>query len=124
MKNSDFEIINPATLRSARESLELGCGTYEDAPVCTNGNEDVACDGERYRGCAAGTTDCANNPDNNDDSCCWGWGPGTGDNIDHQYCSTADAEWGGTCFWSDEGNEPLNKDDTCWCCNAEEGPVY
>lgn len=82
------------------ESLAGGCQTcdrYEDAPVCTDGNRDVQCSGERYRGCYPGEYDCADFP-GGDDKCCWGHGPGGGDNIDHARCYEHDADWGSTCF--------------------------
>lgn len=76
-----------------------GCDAYEDAPVCTDGSRDIECGGERYRGCYPGQYDCADNPGNDDDVCCWGHGPGSGDNIDHAYCSHNDADWGGLCVF-------------------------
>lgn len=95
-------IVNPAAIRvpGASESGDSGPGTddcrgRDDAPVCKNGNEDVTCAGERYRGCQTGQHDCADNEANPEDECCWGWGPGPGDNIDHDDCMQDDAGWGG-----------------------------
>lgn len=99
MAEHHFEIINPRVLRNKRRQVREGtdeaCTGRGDAAVCTNGNSDVTCTGERYRGCQTGQTDCANSPENPDDNCCWGWGPGNGDNIDHATCITSDAGWGG-----------------------------
>ncbi|HEX9671750.1 MAG TPA: hypothetical protein VGC93_19935 [Thermoanaerobaculia bacterium] len=108
-----FRIVNPATLAVAaatvaRAAQAQDCGVREDAPVCTSGGEDVECTGERYRGCETGQTDCANNPGNDDDVCCWGAGPGSGDNIDHEFCIQDDSGWGGIgwCILWDFGNPP------------------
>lgn len=120
-------IVNPAALRRPVKHVEEGTCIYRaDAPVCENGDQDVACTGEVYRGCAVGQADCANNPDNPDDTCCAAVIPGTtGDNIDHAYCSINDAGYGGigVCFWSDTGNKPPEppvlcamEDWTCWLC--------
>lgn len=96
------EMVNPAVLYRAKRK-EQTCWTYNDAPVCTNGQTDVTCIGERYRGCPVGATDCGDNDGNPDDACCLGLGPGPGDNIDHADCRTNDADWGGTCFWGFDG---------------------
>jgi hypothetical protein len=88
---------------------EEGCGRYEDAPVCTNGNTDVEDPGGIYRGCPQGQTDCADNSDNPDDRCCMGSsGLGPGDNIDHFNCAMQDADFGGFswCFSSYDSNKP------------------
>lgn len=116
MSEHPFEIVNPAALNRNASAAAGECGEEDqgscdqrsDAPVCTNGNEDVLCTGERYRGCEVGQTDCANTPGGNeDDICCWGWGPGSGDNIDHGACIRDDARWGGIdregdCIFWDE----------------------
>jgi hypothetical protein len=99
-----FRLVNPRALRAASPAAS-SCGPRETAPVCANGEEDVTCSGERYRGCALGATDCADG-ENGDDKCCWGVGPGPGDNIDHEFCRTNDAGWGGTCFYWDTGHGP------------------
>jgi hypothetical protein len=84
------------------ETNELQCADcycwdrYYDAPVCINGEEDVTCGTERYRGCYL--VDCADGP-GLDDQCCWGPLPGPSDNIDHYMCSSWDAGWGGVCPW-------------------------
>lgn len=109
-----FEVINPATIAMAAAvagsvlEAQDGCGVRADAPVCENGNTDVTCTGETYRGCETGQTDCANVSANPDDVCCWGSGPGSGDNIDHAYCIHDDSGWGGVgwCWWWDYGNQP------------------
>src|SRR5262249_36596393 len=109
-----FEIINPRALRQANSAEKSGCALRADAPVCTNGNTDIACMGELYRGCQANQFDCANNPGNPDDACCAGWVPGNpGDNIDHAACITNDAPWGGFggCVIFDL--EPSNDDIGC-----------
>ena len=96
MSDQQFEIVNPAALKRPNYPTKTGCGRYADAPVCTDGSTDVACTGEIYRGCYPGTVDCANDPDgNNNDRCCFGWGPGNGDNIDHADCYQQDAPYGG-----------------------------
>jgi len=105
MRAKNYEIINPGAPKR-RIASEINCQEYGDAPVCELGDSDVDCTGERYRGCQPGSQDCANDPTNPDDNCCWGWGPTPGDNIDHQWCSTNDADWGGTCFLFDGGNTP------------------
>lgn len=70
------------------------CGQYSDAMVCINGNEDVQCTGEIYRGCFYGQGDA----DAPTDYCCAGWLPFlSNDNIDHAGCLTIDAPWGGSC---------------------------
>lgn len=95
-------IVNPAAIRtqSGSDSGSDDCAGRADAPVCTNGNEDVKCGGERYRGCQTGQQDCADNDGNSEDACCYGWGPGPGDNIDHDDCRHDDSGWGGIsiCF--------------------------
>lgn len=98
MKTTGIIIVNPAVLTKAVAGGLQGCGQYSDAPVCQNGNQDVICTGERYRGCAQGASDCADTDPNPDDDCCWGWGYGAGDNIDHQFCRLQDAGWGSTCI--------------------------
>lgn len=111
-KRKHVRVINPATLeRSSGTSFvtKAGCGERSDAAVCQDGNSDVTCTGELYRGCGSGATDCANVPGGNDDDvCCAGWGPGSGDNIDHSYCYSMDASWGlvSLCFVGDYGNPP------------------
>jgi hypothetical protein len=97
MADHHFQVVNPQVLRrqAAASVATSSCGEREDAPVCVNGQTDVTCTGERYRGCPVGQTDCANQPGNDDDVCCQGWGPGTGDNIDHGACSRSDSGWGG-----------------------------
>lgn len=113
-KEDHFKLVNPlalvtaaAWLSSATEARADGCGQYSDAPVCENGNTDVTCTGEIYRGCAQGQTDCADGNGNYDDQCCAGWGPGTGDNIDHAYCTERDAGYGGFgCTWPGADSNP------------------
>ncbi len=107
-----FEVVNPAAITHTA-SAAASCGEYQDAPVCKNGESDVTCSTEKYRGCAPGETDCADSGTNNDDRCCAGSSRhGPGDNIDHQYCSTSDAEWGGFADpWcliglTSDGNKP------------------
>lgn len=102
MSNSHLRVL--ATPMGGGQS----CGQYADAPVCQNGNQDVHCTGELYRGCQPGATDCADTPENPDDGCCAGWGPGVGDNIDHATCRTEDATFGGTCLsgiWDSRENQ-------------------
>jgi len=101
-----YEIVNPSVLFSERyrKVEDEGCGARQDAAVCTNGNTDVSCTTETYRGCAIGQTDCADNDGNPDDQCCFGGsGLGPGDNIDHGFCREQDAGYGGFswCFWGD-----------------------
>ena len=76
------------------------CGHYSDAAVCHNGQTDVTCSTELYRGCYANENDCADNAANPDDRCCAGYGPGVSDNIDHQYLSDG-RRWLGRhlCAW-------------------------
>jgi hypothetical protein len=91
----------PAMQAVSTRRLETGCGAYTDAPVCEDGSNDVHCN-DRYRGCHPGAwdcADCATPNDNNDDGCCWGGFPGPADNIDHGFCATYDAQWGGWCLW-------------------------
>lgn len=113
-KDDHFRLINPLALAAAatlvvtpKELRADGCGEYSDAPVCQNGNTDVACTGEIYRGCAQGQTDCADGLGNYDDRCCAGWAPGGGDNIDHAYCTEQDADHGGMgCAWPGYDSNP------------------
>jgi hypothetical protein len=105
-----FRIANPALLRSAQAKSGEDCSGRQDAPVCVNGEEDVTCTGEIYRGCQVGQTDCADGQ-GQDDNCCAGTLPFTpGDNIDHAYCRMDDAEWGGIqdiwCFSSYDTHRP------------------
>lgn len=123
MSDQHFRIVNPAVQRRRaglrNASQAVGCGLRQDAPVCTNGQTDVTCVGEIYRGCQTGQTDCANNPQNPDDSCCSGWIPGNnGDNIDHASCTVDDAPWGGfsLCFFEEDG--PQNQ----YPCLPEDSP--
>jgi hypothetical protein len=95
MADHHFQVVNPQVLRrqAAASAATSSCGEREDAPVCVNGQTDVTCTGELYRGCATGQTDCANQP-GQDDVCCAAWGPGVSDNIDHGACFTSDSAWG------------------------------
>lgn len=111
---SQVRIVNPAALRRVTAASEE-CARYSDAPMCRNGEQDVDCGSELYRGCCSTETDCADNSGNDDDSCCAGWGPGTGDNIDHEYCATRDASYGGTCFIWDDGNSPEEENQDVGC---------
>jgi len=100
-----IKIVNPSALaRSSRANGGLAqCGQHSDAPYCPNPASDVSCTGELYRGCPVGQTDCADTDPNPDDSCCFGWGPGIGDNIDHSSCRTNDAGFGSYCpSWYDD----------------------
>lgn len=112
MTAKHLRVVNPAALLhngTGTLATKDGCGTRNDASVCKDGNSDVACAREIYKGCENGTTDCANTPGGNeDDVCCAGWGPGSGDNIDHAYCIHDDAPWGGLgwCIFADTGNRP------------------
>ena len=99
MKPRHIEILAPAPGTVAVDSVTEECEGYADAPVCTNGNTDVQCWGEIYRGCAVGAVDCADGSGNPDDRCCAAWDPWAGgDNIDHAYCSTSDAGYGDLCI--------------------------
>ena len=106
-KGDHFRIINPLAVAAAAAlaagtavDARANCGEYSDAPVCQNGNEDVTCTGEIYRGCQQGQIDCADGNGNYDDQCCAGFGPGVGDNIDHAFCVERDAGYGGMgCMW-------------------------
>jgi hypothetical protein len=89
----------------------LGCGVYNDLPVCKDGNSDVSCWSEVYRGCNKGETDCADcltSSDNQNDVCCAGISPIAGDHIDHQYCWVNDAKTGtvSICWPGFDGNPP------------------
>lgn len=112
MTKKHFRVVNPAALSANGIGFlapKDGCGERSDAPVCKDGNTDVTCLAELYKGCETGTTDCANvRGGNEDDVCCAGWGPGNGDNIDHAYCIHDDAGWGGLgwCLWNDDGTRP------------------
>jgi len=77
-----------------------GCGSYSDAMVCIEGNTDVTCNGEKFRGCHYGQSDV----DPDDDNCCAGYMDGIpNDNIDHGNCTSGnDAGWGETCYFSDD----------------------
>ena len=110
----DVRIINPLVLATAaafiaRKADAEGCGEYADSPVCTDGNTDVSCSLEIYRGCQPGQNDCADSPNggNQDDKCCAGI-TGGGDNIDHQYCFERDGQWGDIswCFFGGDMNWP------------------
>lgn len=100
MKLKHFKIIynNSKSESNSLQGGYDGCG-YEDAPVCQDGSKDVECGGERYRGCYPGEYDCADSLRNLDHKCCWGHGPGSGDNIDHAQCNHDDAGWGHICKW-------------------------
>jgi len=95
---SHFQIVNPAILLASSQ-IASGCGARSDAPVCKDGESDVTCDTEIFRGCDSNETDCANcatNADNQDDACCAGSSSlGPGDNIDHESCHHNDADFGG-----------------------------
>jgi len=83
---------------------DCACGNYQDAPICSNAPADINCSTEIFRGCSF--SDCADNQNNPDDKCCANLGIRPGDQIDHAYCSTQDADYGGInlCFWGDAGN--------------------
>lgn len=100
MADHHFVIVNPRARSGATTPAGPACAIRGDAAVCTNGNTDVACTGEIYRGCQTGQTDCANTAGNPDDGCCGGWLPGGNDNIDHASCITHDAPWGGMAWCS------------------------
>jgi len=101
-------LLNPP--RGASEVLS-GCGQYWDAPICTIAELDVTCYFEIYRGCLGSSGDCADDPTNPDDRCCAATLPVVGDNIDHRYCSTNDASYGGLCgLWNPQIKNPC--DDT------------
>lgn len=58
-----FRIATPALLqRFQTKADDEGCGRRRDAAVCVNGEQDVTCSSEIYRGCPQGQTDCADNP--------------------------------------------------------------
>ena len=107
-KGTHFVVTNPLALRNSRVRLASedddedppeSCSAYADASYCGDGESDVTCFGEKYRGCEQGQTDCADNPWNPDDKCCAAINPFTGgDNIDHASCTIADAGWGEVAF--------------------------
>ncbi len=112
-----YQILNPAVLDATTAALAQSCTVRNDAPVCKDGNTDVTCDTETYRGCDDNETDCANcatSNDNQDDVCCAGTSNhGVGDNVDHRNCHHNDAEWDGYAdawcifFWWNDSNPPV-----------------
>jgi len=94
------------------------CDAYRDAEICRDGNTDVTCGTESYAGCNPQTElDCADDPNgNNDDNCCAGLSPFGGEHIDHEYCDSRDAPWGGIswCLPGFDSNPPPDDAWFCW----------